>query len=226
MLVVADRSERGCPARSYQDYGSAFPPHACAPHRRVAMDRSSEHLACRRHALSTDRYHARSVHQKRARAHQPVAQQSRADRSSLGAKLRLPRQIVDRRRAGRRRGPMKHESRAAAGEGFSQRQRLAVPLGQQTRSINVDRHGIMATDGIRDPPHLDRVAPGFNISPEPGRGPARTDTASQKSSSVSSFCLQVHDEILGRVTVSPRRRDSADGVFIAHDDAAVPGTPP
>jgi hypothetical protein len=104
----------------------------------------------------------------------------------------------------RRRGLMNHESRAVAGEGSSQCPSLAVLSGKETRSIDVDDDRIVAIDEIRDSPHLDRVAPGFNISPEPGRAPARTGRCIPEV--VERLHLpapQVDDEILRHVIASP-----------------------
>lgn len=99
---------------------------------------------------------------------------------------------------------MYHESRAAAGEGCSQRPGLAVLPGEETRTVDVDDDRIMTIYEIRDAPHLDGVAPGVNISPEPGREPARTSYRVPKV--VERLQLpapQVDDEILGHVTTSP-----------------------
>jgi hypothetical protein len=45
---------------------------------------------------------------------------------------------------------------------------MSLP-GEETRSIDVNDDRIVAIDEIRDAPHLDRVAPGVNVSTKPRR---------------------------------------------------------
>lgn len=80
---------------------------------------------------------------------------------------------VDSGLAYRLRRRVNHELGLAARKGSLQVSNFAVRPAEEACSIDVDDQRIMAVDKIGDPPRLDRVAPGFDVPPEPGRKFAR-----------------------------------------------------